>query len=149
LADGQPFYAMKLVTGESLDKVVAHTKTLAERMALLPQMIDLVEALAYAHDQHIVHRDLKPSNVILGSFGETVVIDWGLAKDLSGTIESEDETADAALTVEGGVIGTPVYMAPEQARAAEVDERSDVYSLGAILYQVLTGHRALGSPVQP
>src|SRR5215471_8844970 len=137
--DGRLFYAMKLVTGESLGHVVARCRSLAERLALLPHIVDVAGALAYAHDQRIIHRDLKPGNVIVGSFGETIVIDWGLGKDLSGAIASDEPKLEEEITVEGGVVGTPVYMPPEQARGEEVDERADVYALGAILYHVLAG----------
>jgi len=75
---------MKLVEGRSLEKVVADLPGLHDRLALLPHVINVVEALAYAHSQKVVHRDLKPENVLVGAFGETVVIDWGLAKELSG-----------------------------------------------------------------
>src|SRR5580765_4061088 len=112
--DGRLFYAMKLVTGESLGRVVAGCRSLAERLALLPHVVDVAGALAYAHDQRIIHRDLKPGNVILGSFGETIVIDWGLGKDLSGSIANEDDTTSGALTTIGMAVGTPAFMAPEQ-----------------------------------
>ncbi|HTJ42980.1 MAG TPA: serine/threonine-protein kinase, partial [Kofleriaceae bacterium] len=82
---GEPFFAMKLVAGRALDKVLADRKTLDERLALLPAVIAATDAIAYAHSQRVVHRDLKPSNVLVGDFGETVVIDWGLAKDLDAT----------------------------------------------------------------
>lgn len=80
---GEPFYVMRLVTGESLDRVVGGCPTLAQRLALLPNVIAVVDALAYAHSMRVIHRDLKPANVLVGEFGETVVIDWGLAKDLT------------------------------------------------------------------
>jgi len=129
--NGEPFYSMKLVTGRSLKEVVAGAKSLAERLALLPSVIAVCDALAYAHQQRIVHRDLKPSNVLLGEFGETVVVDWGLARDL-------------ALAPEEGepVRGTPAFMAPEQARGEAADERADVYSLGSMLYFLLAGEPA-------
>jgi tetratricopeptide (TPR) repeat protein len=144
--DGEPFYAMKLIAGESLDRVVARATTVEARLGLLPTVIAAVDAMAYAHSQRVIHRDLKPHNILVGEFGETVVIDWGLAKDLSRAEPDADRddasapgSVDRAETVAGSVIGTPAYMPPEQATGATVDERADVYALGAILYQVLTG----------
>jgi serine/threonine protein kinase/tetratricopeptide (TPR) repeat protein len=156
--DGEPFFAMKLVAGRSLGDVIAATPTLPARLALLPNVIAITDALAYAHRQGVVHRDLKPANVLVGSFGETVVIDWGLAKVLNDPDdEAEDGVADAAaarsqaratdtspietpsLTRTGTALGTPCYMAPEQARGERVDARADVYSLGALLYHMLAG----------
>ena len=90
--DGVPFYAMKLVTGRSLDALIrAAEGGLAGRLALLPHLLAVAEAVAYAHGQHIVHRDLKPANVLVGAFGETVVVDWGLAKDLGAPATADDE----------------------------------------------------------
>ncbi|WNG19635.1 WD40 repeat domain-containing serine/threonine-protein kinase [Cystobacter fuscus] len=145
---GEPFYSMRLVSGRSLDSLIAEAKTLAQRLALLPHVLAVAEAVAYAHSQRIIHRDLKPSNVLVGAFGETVVIDWGLAKDLSTertspSPEPEGFSAPAGegLTVAGTVMGTPAYMPPEQAIGLPADERADVYSLGAILYHLLAGTR--------
>jgi serine/threonine protein kinase len=143
---GEPFLVMKHVLGRSLDRVIADAESLEDRLALLPHLIAAADALAYAHDQGIVHRDLKPSNVVVGAFGETVVIDWGLAKDLRGAESDADEERRSSrpargseLTVDGAVLGTPAYMAPEQAAGEPVDVRADVYALGAMLYQSLTG----------
>jgi WD40 repeat protein len=142
---GEPFYAMKLVHGRSLKTVIADTSSLDARLALLPHAIAVADAMAYAHDQRIVHRDLKPSNVLVGAFGETVVIDWGLAKDLAASADdpepapAAERSSDASLTRVGSVMGTPNYMAPEQARGEPVDERADVYALGAMLYHLLCG----------
>jgi len=141
--DGTPFYAMKLVSGEPLSELIACCQTADDRRALIPNLAAVAEAIAYAHEQRIIHRDLKPSNVIVGRFGESVVIDWGLAKDL--TDEIGDAPADGpfrttsveALTQTGAVLGTPAYMAPEQARGKPVDERADVYALGAMLREIL------------
>jgi tetratricopeptide (TPR) repeat protein len=145
--DGRPFYAMKLVEGRSLDALLRDASSLAARLALLPHLIAVAEAAAYAHGQRVVHRDLKPANVLVGSFGETVVVDWGLARELAGeaAVEHEEggaagpEVAGAGQTVTGTVLGTPHYMPPEQARGLPVDERADVYALGAMLYFLLTG----------
>ncbi|MDX2088457.1 MAG: serine/threonine-protein kinase [Kofleriaceae bacterium] len=145
---GEAFYAMRMVPGKSLDRVIAPLTKLADRLALLPNVIAIVEALAYAHDQRIIHRDLKPGNVLIGPFGETVVIDWGLAKDLASSEPSlepavrakpDDKESAGDLTMAGAVMGTPAYMPPEQAAGEPLDERADVYALGAILYHVLGG----------
>ncbi len=110
-------------------------------------MIAATEAVAFAHGKRVIHRDLTPSNVLVGAYGETVVIDWGLAKDLADNSASDDadesypspEASSEQLTGVGAVIGTAAYMPPEQAHAVPVDERADVYALGAILYHLLAG----------
>jgi eukaryotic-like serine/threonine-protein kinase len=144
LGDRSPFYAMKLVAGRPLDKAIAEATTLAQRLALLPSVLAVADAMAYAHDERIVHRDLKPANVLVGKYGETIVIDWGLAKDLA--VDDTDaldagpyRAAGLDHTVAGAVLGTPAYMAPEQAAGEPVAERADVYALGAILYHVVSG----------
>ncbi len=150
LGDGRAFYAMERVRGRSLEVVLAETTTLADRLALLPHAIAVCDALAYAHNEGVVHRDLKPANILLGPFGETVVIDWGLAKDLNadevepGPVDPTEDTyegtaSNSALTQHGAVMGTPAFMAPEQARGEVADERTDVYALGALIYTMLTG----------
>ncbi len=145
LADGQPFYAMKWVAGRSLEQVARQARTLRERLALLPAVITVVDAIAYAHSLRVIHRDLKPHNVLVGDFGETVVIDWGLAKDLAASASEAGAPAlpyraqGVGATRVGHVMGTVPYMPPEQAAGAEVDERADVYALGALLYHVLSG----------
>ncbi|MBI4510759.1 MAG: protein kinase [Deltaproteobacteria bacterium] len=141
---GEPFYAMKMVSGRSFDEVIKGTRALGDRLALLPNVIAVAEAIAYAHSKGVIHRDLKPANILIGSFGETVVIDWGIAKTLA-EINSPDPTippspaGEEGMTAVGMVMGTPSYMPPEQARGHRVDERADVYALGAILYHVLAG----------
>jgi tetratricopeptide (TPR) repeat protein len=145
--DGVPFYAMKMVSGRSLDALIRAAGGLPERLALLPHLLAVAEAVAYAHSQRVIHRDLKPANVLVGAFGETILVDWGLAKDLSqpsSAVEAHDATRPRAAggreeTVVGSVLGTPAYMPPEQARGLPVDERADVYALGAMLYYLLVG----------
>ena len=136
---GEPFYAMKFVAGRPLDQVIAGTKTLAERLTLLPHFTTVVEAIAYAHSERVIHRDIKPHNILIGAFGETVVIDWGLAKELGAPDDGPTPYREerGAFTVGGA--GTPAYMAPEQARGDVPDERVDVYSLGATLHHLLAG----------
>ena len=140
----QPFYAMERVRGTSLDRVVGNADDARARLALLPHVIAIAEAIAYAHSEGVIHRDLKPHNVLVGSFGETIVIDWGLAKDLRSTdVDSIDPRPQVIgsddQTVAGAVMGTPAFMPPEQARGESADERSDIYAIGAILYSVLSG----------
>ncbi|HEU5054984.1 MAG TPA: serine/threonine-protein kinase, partial [Kofleriaceae bacterium] len=141
---GDPYYSMKLVSGRTLKELIQTSPTLEARLALVPHVLAVAEAIAYAHSQRIIHRDIKPANVIVGDFGETVVVDWGLAKDLSGQLPEVgggEVAAPAApgTTAVGNIMGTPSYMSPEQARGEELDQRADVYSLGAMLYEVLVG----------
>jgi len=143
---GKRFYAMKLVEGRTLAEALEAARTFEERLALVPHLIDVADAVAYAHSQGILHRDLKPGNVMVGAFGETVLIDWGLAKDLCAPDDVDSGSSrrsppDSAHTSDGIVVGTPPYMPPEQAAGHEVDERSDVYALGAMLYHALCGRR--------
>jgi serine/threonine-protein kinase len=169
-ADGRPFYAMRFIQGDNLKEAITQFHrpcalrgteaggegtpptgfhSLAFRQ-LLGRFIDVCNAIAYAHSRGVLHRDLKPGNVMLGKFGETLVVDWGLAK-VVGRSESERPGDDAATlrpasgsgvaaTVAGSAIGTPAYMSPEQA-AGKLDllgPATDVYSLGATLFTLLT-----------
>jgi WD40 repeat protein len=143
-SDGTPFYAMKLVSGRPLRDLIAERTTVEDRLGLLHHVLAVADAIAYAHGRNIIHRDLKPANVIVGDFGETIVIDWGLAKDLS----VPDDVAigggpfrthhDDGLTAAGSVLGTPSYMAPEQERGEHVDQRADVFAIGAMLWELCT-----------
>ncbi|MEO7734411.1 MAG: WD40 repeat domain-containing serine/threonine protein kinase, partial [Kofleriaceae bacterium] len=140
--DGTPFYAMKLVAGRPLRDLIQERTTVAERIGLLHHVIAVADAIAYAHGRNIIHRDLKPANVIVGDFGETIVIDWGLAKDLSTASEATlgggpfRANRDDDLTAVGSVLGTPAYMAPEQERGEYVDQRADVFAIGAMLWEL-------------
>ncbi|MDC0717548.1 WD40 repeat domain-containing serine/threonine protein kinase [Nannocystis bainbridge] len=145
-ADGEPYYCMKLVDGDSLEQLLGEQTTLAGRLVLLEHLLTVADAIAYAHDHGVIHRDLKPSNILVGAHGETVVIDWGLAKDTRGEVSAElvasqqtEAPEDATLTDAGTIVGTPRYMPPEQARGEKVDARSDVFSLGAVLFHLLVG----------
>jgi PAS domain S-box-containing protein len=154
----QPFYTMRLIKGRTLAAAVREYHDERRRghgdplklVALLNAFVVVCNTIAYAHSRGVSHRDLKGQNVVLGDFGEVVVLDWGLAK----LVEREEVELDDApvafdlpgssapdLTVQGQALGTPSYMAPEQAagRMDQIDRRTDVYGLGAILYEILTG----------
>ena len=150
---GDPYYVMKLLSGETLQKRIRGKRDIQDRLSLLPNVLDVVETIAYAHSQGIIHRDIKPANIVVGEFGETVVVDWGLARDdkepippVESEVEAQSE-AEAKInwqisgnySVSGKVVGTPAYMSPEQARGGDVDERTDVYALGALMFEVLSG----------
>jgi serine/threonine protein kinase len=152
LDDGRVFYTMKFVEGQRLDKYIEAVTSLPDRLRLFLRICD---AVAFAHARGILHRDLKPANVMVGAFGEVLVMDWGLAKILreqsTGAPENDpeatilhapqvsddgaDSTERTQVTGQGTVLGTPGYMSPEQARGdiAHVNERSDIFSLGAVL----------------
>jgi hypothetical protein len=143
LADGAPFYVMRKVSGRPLTELIGAAKTLEQRLALLPHVVAAAQALAHAHKRGVVHRDIKPSNILVGELGETVVIDWGLAKVVGEADDPHGPSTpvDAGTSLRtriGAVFGTPGFMAPEQVRGEEVDARSDVYALGATLYYTLT-----------
>jgi hypothetical protein len=153
--DGEPYYCMKLVEGRSLEEII-HDTPATGRLRLLEHVLAAADAVAYAHVHGIIHRDLKPANILVGAFGETVVIDWGLAKDLTGESLAPDPTmmqsgpeSGSTLTDVGTIVGTLRYMPPEQARGEAVDRRSDVFALGAVLFHLLAGtapHAGLARP---
>ena len=144
LPDGRVFYAMKRVRGERLDRHVSAATPMAERLRLFLKMC---EAVAFAHDAGVLHRDLKPENVMVGEFGEVLILDWGVAKwtgdrEAPGNPDaSAHSLAGSRETTPGTILGTPAYMAPEQARgdSAAVDARTDVHALGATLWFLLAG----------
>ncbi len=145
LPDGRPYYTMKLVQGNRLDEHAKEVKVLSDRLRIFLRICD---AVGFAHARGVLHRDLTPSNVMVGPFGEVLVMDWGLSKllsqDESGTEMAEPRSnagqlAGGLKTAHGSVLGTPGYMAPEQSRGESlVDQRADIFSLGAILQFLLS-----------
>jgi serine/threonine-protein kinase len=151
-----PFYTMRLVRGQTLREAIAdHHQRRREKRAdplewprLLNAFLSICQAVGYAHSRGVIHRDLKPENVMLGGFGEVIVLDWGLAKMVDQPDEQSDtpgvvltDKAQTEATVAGQVLGTPAYASPEQAegRIDLIDTRTDIYGLGAILFEILTG----------
>ncbi len=158
---GRPFYAMRFIQGTSLSEpiVAYHAGGAASPSGLrelLQHLVAVCNAVAYAHSRGVIHRDLKPANVMLGKFGETLVVDWGLAKVVGQQKDHAspgEETllpppGEAGQTIAGQAMGTPAYMSPEQAGGLwdEVGPASDIFSLGAILYQMLTGRPPYRGP---
>jgi tetratricopeptide (TPR) repeat protein len=158
LPDCRPLLAMKLIKGDTLEQLLHSRSHPSEQRGRLVAVFEAVcQAVAYAHANGVIHRDLKPANVMVGAFGEVQVMDWGLAKvlpsrererpqdDAQGTIGPTElvtlRDSDALCTQAGSVLGTPAYMPPEQAIGAidQVDARSDVFGLGSVLAEVLTG----------
>jgi serine/threonine-protein kinase len=136
---GRPFFTMKRIAGDTLARLIDGGDVSTQK--LLRAFAEVCRAIDYAHSRGVVHRDLKPSNIVLGEFGEVYVIDWGIARvvsDARDSVEMADiDTIQAAPAAE--TVGTPGYVSPEQLHAPNVDRPSDVYSLGAILFEILTG----------
>jgi eukaryotic-like serine/threonine-protein kinase len=158
-AEEGPFYTMRFLRGETLKDAIDryHKSGQADRMELrrlLQAFVNICHAIAYAHSRGVVHRDLKPSNIVLGDFGEVIVIDWGLAFLVNDAESGEGpkvQTAgpsDERELEEGHPIGTPAYMAPEQAdgRQALVNRSTDIYGLGGVLFNILTGRPPHAAP---
>jgi TolB-like protein/tRNA A-37 threonylcarbamoyl transferase component Bud32 len=139
--DGTHFIAMEYVEGPDLGKRLAEASL--DQNDILAIAIQVAGALEEARDKGIIHRDIKPANIALTSRGEVKVLDFGLAK-LTGPLDSEstDHTATLSQTAEGTVLGTAHYMSPEQAQGSDVDTRSDLFSLGAVLYEMVAGRKA-------
>ncbi len=156
--DGNPYYVMRKIEGRSLWDTVREcpsSRTAAlpieGRVALVSRLVAAVEAAGYAHARRIIHRDIKPHNILLGPYGETLLIDWGIAQELEQRVTNTDATLRVApdLAEAGTVCGTPGFMSPEQARGEPLDERTDVYSLGATCAFVLTGRRPFAADDAP
>lgn len=164
LADGRVFYTMKFVEGQRLDRFIETVESVQDRLRLF---LRICEAVAFAHARGVLHRDLKPANIMVGPFGEVLVMDWGLAKILRSEAQLADHAADPEATIlekpnqpgvesdstkssvitgHGTVMGTPGYMSPEQARGEVelLDARSDIFSLGALLRFILMQRTSAG-----
>ncbi len=160
--DGRPYYVMRLFRGRTMKEDIKelHSDRSApdfsdKQRQLVRRLADISKAISYAHDNDVIHRDLKPANILLGDYGESIVIDWGLARRGSGSpvsasgVEQREtagsipaETDSDALTQAGTILGTPGYMSPEQASGdpSSVGRPADIYSLGAVLSTIIVGH---------
>jgi tetratricopeptide (TPR) repeat protein/tRNA A-37 threonylcarbamoyl transferase component Bud32 len=172
-ADGRPYYAMRFIHGDNLKEAIrrfheaeSSSRDPGERRLalreLLGRFVDVCNAVAYAHSRGVVHRDLKPANIMLGKYGETLVVDWGLAKAVGSRQQTEGSEAGAETTLRtttgglaatqmGSIIGTPAYMSPEQAagRLDKIGPASDIYSLGATLFALLTSRAPFAGENRP
>lgn len=152
---GSPFFVMKRLTGLTLAEILSRIPTDSQlakqwpRRALLDRLVDICQAIEYAHQRGVIHRDLKPQNIMLGDLGEVYVLDWGIARILDEVHQPPTHSADVdtldlvGKTQTGALVGTPGYMAPEQYRGDPIDQRTDVYALGCVLFEILAGEPAL------
>ena len=165
--DGRPFYAMRFIQGETLDDALARFhKDLGRRdfsdnalafRQLLNSFMSVCNTIAYAHSRGILHRDIKPANVMLGQYGETLVVDWGLAMPVNreAKFKTKNEqtlmvSGSSRIQASSGQVGTPAYMSPEQVSGQqELSPATDVYALGATLYKLLTGRTPYDAPTLP
>jgi tRNA A-37 threonylcarbamoyl transferase component Bud32/WD40 repeat protein len=164
-AAGRPFFSMQLVRGSDLGRILELARDGRDgwnRTRVLHVLLRACEAVAYAHSKGVVHRDLKPQNIMVGAFHETYVMDWGLARVAGATADgpaadvdtlraaiADEDRSSPLLTGRGDVLGTPAYMAPEQAAAGTADVTVDVYAIGAILYHLLAGHMPYATADRP
>ncbi|MEM7249398.1 MAG: serine/threonine-protein kinase, partial [Acidobacteriota bacterium] len=151
LDDGRPWFTMTEIRGRTLAQVLREARAGAADAWNLREQVEALrracQAVAHAHDNGVVHRDLKPANIMVGAFGEVLVLDWGLARLVAGESAPRErlvETGDAPVTRAGQVMGTPTHMAPEQAMGGTVGPSADVHALGAILHEMLTGELPYG-----
>jgi serine/threonine protein kinase len=147
LSDGRPFYVMRLVRGRRFDELARATS----RGEILRHFLSVCDAVSFAHSRGVIHRDLKPGNVMVGEFGEVLVLDWGVAKIADGAEEERGmiESRGGASTGDGVAVGTPGFMAPEQRESASsIDGRADVYGLGAMLSELLGDAATTPAPLK-
>ncbi len=140
IPDGRPFYIMKYVQGETLSAYISRDISLTDKLVIAQK---LCQAIGFAHSRGVMHRDLKPENVMVGSFGEVLVMDWGTARVIASAPSdkpSHGDTISIDKTAEGAIIGTLSYISPEQASGdqTQIDHRTDIFGLGAVLYFMLT-----------
>ena len=152
--DGLPYYTMKMVRGETLQDAIKayHRKpSKPELLNLVRRLVSVSKTIAFAHSKGVIHRDLKPANVMIGEHGETLVMDWGLAKMYGKILEEsyvsivhQTKQERPELTIVGSIVGTPAFMSPEQAspEGAIVGPLSDIFALGTVLYYLLAGQTA-------
>src|SRR5262249_49711141 len=138
-ADGLPYIAMEFVEGQPLDALVKQGPLEIARIAEIG--VQVADALDAAHGLGIVHRDIKPANISLTKRGHVKVLDFGLAKRMSTGVDGHEVTQEFQQTREGQVVGTPYYMSPEQALGQDLDHRSDIFSVGVVLYELATGQK--------